>query len=418
MNKQKMLFVLSIILLPSLFAENDAHSFEIKFQNLVNSSTFSTPEFLKIAKKRKFHSLNESSESDSEYYDSDFDALTDDEDDEHPKKRQKIINIHNFDDHLSFDILNLNLNPNEIYLYNETIKNYYRTPENKIDLTKKVKEIEFDQKKLDTFLQHFLNLYDKKKMLNNECLNEKIFFSETLVYTTNRTTMPKLKELLENYFYKIIDPINTDYCDHPPTTEETEDEKNERRAKRAEQNRLLIEQAVLSAPESKPLEQEKKLWKGFFTYFKDRKKEIDDGNGKKITRSEIEDEFETLVSTHYKKIKSANNTFYYNPGFIPNTIKDSEGRTNLERINDGIAPIGFDGESMNIHHITRHQPGIFVLISETMHQQKSLHLHFRDKKYYPQPKAIDRNEFNHIKQDLFSKLYKELTKNTIKPAQK
>lgn len=417
---QKILFVLSVIFLSNLFKETNAHNFELKFQNLVNSSNFSTPEFQKIAKttKRKFQPLHESSDSDDSDSDEFYDALTEDEENEQPKKRQKIINIHDFDDHLSFKILNLNLNPNEIYLYNETIKNYYRTKKNKINLTERINKIDFDQKKLDTFLKNFLKLYEKRKILNDECLNKQIFFSETLVYTTNRITMLKLKELLEDHSYKIINLVTSDYCDHSPIIEETEEEKTKRRTERTEQNRKLIEQAAHSAPTTKPLEQEKKIWKGFFTYFKDRKKEIDKDNGNKITRSEIEDEFKLLVAKNYKKIESNNNIFYYNPDFIPSTIKDSEDRTNLERINDSIAPIGFDGESMNIHHLTRHQPGLFVLISETLHQQKSLNLHFRDKKYYPQPKAINRNEFNHIKKNLFSKLYKKLTKNTIEPTEK
>ncbi|MDP1724706.1 MAG: HNH/ENDO VII family nuclease [Alphaproteobacteria bacterium] len=433
MNTQKILSILSIIFLSILFTENNAYSFSLKLQNLNYSLNPPLPQFQKVVNtekgvltekkqnktiiKRKFDEFDQKNinhQYKGKENNDNKQILTESQ----LKKKQKFEGIHDFSDEMESEILNLNLDPNKIYLYNETIKNNYRTKEKKVDLSEKLILIDFDKNRLNRFLNHFLVLYKKKKILNDECLKEKsIFLSALHKITSNRKKIKTLEEILKNNSYELIDLINTDYCEHPSISEETEEEKAERRTQRAEQNRLLAEQAALSAPTTKPLEQEKILWKGFFTYFKDRKNEIDEGSGEKITRSEIEDEFETLVSTHYKKIKSDGNIFYYNPDFIPNTIKDSEDRTNLERINNGIAPIGFDGESMNIHHITRHQPGIYVLISETMHQQKSLHLHFRDKKYYPQPKAIDRNEFNHIKQDLFSKLYKELTKSTIQPAQ-
>ncbi|UWR01136.1 DUF4150 domain-containing protein (plasmid) [Rhodobacteraceae bacterium S2214] len=66
--------------------------------------------------------------------------------------------------------------------------------------------------------------------------------------------------------------------------------------------------------------------------------------------------------------------FQRNDIFDPHYI-DEDGLTNIERMADGRAPIGIDGEELNLHHLTQTEPGTLVEMTQTMHQENRRLLH-------------------------------------------
>ena len=76
--------------------------------------------------------------------------------------------------------------------------------------------------------------------------------------------------------------------------------------------------------------------------------------------------------------------------FDPN-FTDKQGRTNIERMKQGLAPIGNDGKSVNIHHIDQTNDGPVMEIMATEHQKNYRLLHTNTGKY---SSRINRKEFD------------------------
>ena len=79
-----------------------------------------------------------------------------------------------------------------------------------------------------------------------------------------------------------------------------------------------------------------------------------------------------------------------NSTFDPNFV-DKQGRTNVQRMEQGLAPIGRDGKSVNIHHIDQTNSGPVMEITATEHQQNYSNLHTNTGQ---EPSQIDRNAFS------------------------
>lgn len=79
-----------------------------------------------------------------------------------------------------------------------------------------------------------------------------------------------------------------------------------------------------------------------------------------------------------------------NSTFDPNLV-DKQGRTNIQRMEQGLAPIGTDGKSVNIHHIDQTNDGTVMEIAATRHQENYNELHMNKGQM---PSQINRTEFN------------------------
>lgn len=79
-----------------------------------------------------------------------------------------------------------------------------------------------------------------------------------------------------------------------------------------------------------------------------------------------------------------------NSTFDPNYV-DSLGRTNIERMEAGLAPIGKDGYPVNIHHLDQTNNGAVVEMQQTVHRSNYFTIHSNTGQY---PSNIDRPEFN------------------------
>lgn len=80
-----------------------------------------------------------------------------------------------------------------------------------------------------------------------------------------------------------------------------------------------------------------------------------------------------------------------NDTFNPNYVDPKSGLTNVERMQQGLAPIGTDSKSVNIHHIDQTDTGPVMEITATEHQQNYGQLHSNTGQHSSQ---IDRNVFN------------------------
>lgn len=74
----------------------------------------------------------------------------------------------------------------------------------------------------------------------------------------------------------------------------------------------------------------------------------------------------------------------------PNKV-DSLGRTNVQRMEQGLAPIGADGKSVNLHHMTQTNDSAIAEVTQTFHQQNSKVIHINPNTI---PSGIYRNAFN------------------------
>jgi hypothetical protein len=90
------------------------------------------------------------------------------------------------------------------------------------------------------------------------------------------------------------------------------------------------------------------------------------------------------------KTFNGNKVFQRNDLIDPKLI-DSRGRTNLERMQKGLAPIGPDGESIILHHLIQTQDGAIAEVTQTFHQKNFGTLHTNPNTI---PSGIDRNAFN------------------------
>lgn len=79
-----------------------------------------------------------------------------------------------------------------------------------------------------------------------------------------------------------------------------------------------------------------------------------------------------------------------NSTFDPYYIDDL-GRSNIERMSSGLAPIGYDGYSVEIHHMDQTDTGAVVEMQRTVHKSNYDKIHSNTGQY---PSEINRPEFN------------------------
>jgi hypothetical protein len=150
----------------------------------------------------------------------------------------------------------------------------------------------------------------------------------------------------------------------------------------------------------------------------DAKKLLDEsgqGNGTKSDRSPAKgDEDGVGKPKSWKAKEVAGRKVYQRDDLIdPNRIDPATGLTNKQLMEKGKAPIGPDGEQINLHHLTQDEPGPMAEITATKHAENDrvLHLYsnqhdksWRDKdgvkrQYQSAPEYMDRGPFNKWKSE-------------------
>ncbi|MCK4261290.1 MAG: hypothetical protein KAX49_20130, partial [Halanaerobiales bacterium] len=91
-------------------------------------------------------------------------------------------------------------------------------------------------------------------------------------------------------------------------------------------------------------------------------------------------------AVEFKKIK-----VYKRNDLIDPILIDKRGRTNLQRMQKGLAPIGPDGNSINLHHMIQTSDSSIAELTQTFHKQNSSVIHINSNII---PSGINRSEFN------------------------
>jgi len=97
----------------------------------------------------------------------------------------------------------------------------------------------------------------------------------------------------------------------------------------------------------------------------------------------------TFETTRITEVQFSNRTITQNNNLFNPNFVDTRGRTNVQRMQNGLAPIGHDGRSVNIHHINQTNNSPLMEISATSHRQAGLHQNTGQL-----PSQINRQEFN------------------------
>ncbi len=117
---------------------------------------------------------------------------------------------------------------------------------------------------------------------------------------------------------------------------------------------------------------------------------------------------------------------YFTKVYVPKNINlklktklkgELKPRTNYERMKDGNAPIGPDGQPMEMHHIFQKEPGTHVVLPDSVHSGNYGKLHKKIDKSFRKNEIRDKqyNGFRkHAWKQIYLKLKEEYAKNHTK----
>jgi hypothetical protein len=88
-------------------------------------------------------------------------------------------------------------------------------------------------------------------------------------------------------------------------------------------------------------------------------------------------------------------------------MKDARGRTNLERMRKGLAPLGPDRKSINLRHTTQRNESSIAEVTQTFHKENSSVIHINPNTI---PSGINRKEFNQWRKEYWKNRAKEYIK--------
>lgn len=93
-----------------------------------------------------------------------------------------------------------------------------------------------------------------------------------------------------------------------------------------------------------------------------------------------------------KNVEFEGRKVYQRDDLIDPNFKGTDGKTNLERMQSGLAPIGPDGKSIELHHMLQTDPGPIAEVTSTFHREyfDALHINIPSSEF---PSGIDRNIF-------------------------
>lgn len=111
-----------------------------------------------------------------------------------------------------------------------------------------------------------------------------------------------------------------------------------------------------------------------------------------IAQKEFSDYQKTTKNGKYHTMQYRGTTFYCNDDAFDIGAVDSKNRTNLQRMESGLAPLDKEGKTIELHHMIQSEKnGGIVEISGSMHREnhKALHINTHDI-----PSGIDRANFD------------------------
>ena len=208
-----------------------------------------------------------------------------------------------------------------------------------------------------------------------------------------------------------VDPV-TGHTFIEEETPETPEERSARHALKAKLFKTLEEKRGISdASRLSELSAAEQIWSKYFEYMQLRVNAIDQQASSKIRCNEIEEMFKELVSSEYSSIKVGDCVVCFRKEDI-DLGRQSASKTNEQLLSEELAPIGADGEPMELHHLTRRHPGVLVLMNQSFHQRHTTLLHLRSEKHMRQPQPVDRVVFTSWKKIAFAAILDALVPTT------
>lgn len=200
--------------------------------------------------------------------------------------------------------------------------------------------------------------------------------------------------------------------------EEPLEVKGERRARRKQQKELLqqVRKAQFASTKPDALSIEHGQIALYTSYLTLRKQKVDLHN-KKVTlirKAEIEEivdelfkEQGTLNQATYWRLEIADYVVFIPTFFDYLTPDDFSGQNGLDRMRQFLAPIGPDGNSCHLHHLTLYDQrthktiSYLLLTTQTAHQTFDAELHFTNKDYWMPKEPVNRNLFTGGKKEIY-----------------
>jgi hypothetical protein len=188
-------------------------------------------------------------------------------------------------------------------------------------------------------------------------------------------------------------------------------EVEEARIERRRNQRALLAQArrqQLGATGDDAWSHEKSTLDLFVQYLSLRKE-----NTTKIRKVEIEETLdEILENAGYQSFEHENYVVWYCLKTMFLEVEDTQtGLTNLELMENGRSPLGFDAKSMHLHHATLYDgathatTSYLILLSNRAHSEVFADaLHFSGAFYWMPKKPVDRLLFNPVRPNIFINL--------------
>jgi hypothetical protein len=99
---------------------------------------------------------------------------------------------------------------------------------------------------------------------------------------------------------------------------------------------------------------------------------------------------------------------YQRDDMIDLKLVDKKGKTNLQRMQAGVPPLGRDGNPINLHHINQDDQGALVEVEQAIHQKNSRQLHINSGSGIPS--GIDRVKFARFKKQYWKNRAKDFLK--------
>lgn len=103
-----------------------------------------------------------------------------------------------------------------------------------------------------------------------------------------------------------------------------------------------------------------------------------------------------------EKVKFSGHVFIKRDESFDPKYVDGSGRSNIERMKEGLAPIGKDGKQVELHHMKQREDGIIVELSNSEHAENTKTFH----RYTPESE-IDREKFGKLRKDYWKNRAKD-----------
>ncbi|MFL0439938.1 HNH/ENDO VII family nuclease, partial [Enterococcus pernyi] len=125
-------------------------------------------------------------------------------------------------------------------------------------------------------------------------------------------------------------------------------------------------------------------------------KQVESGKLKEVGGGEATNNYSQLREYWKKDVDFKGTKVYQRDSIIDINKIDVKGRSNLQRMELGLAPLGPDDNPINLHHMTQRDISSIAEVEQSFHQINSKTIHINSNSV---PSGIDRKSFNKWRAD-------------------